>query len=147
MQKYTPALIHGLVKSLHNYTTMLCEYLQPFFSSFAHQGYWKWQIVFSDNHCIYSKCKRVHLILTGLCTELSPVLSGRRMQFFVSDHWEFRIPLRHRSTRSELKPLLGHPCSSFTMRKEGKKERKELWRKMGQVKKGCLIREQRKPWG
>lgn len=39
MQKYSPALIYSLVKSLHNYTTMLHEHLQPLLSSFAHQGY------------------------------------------------------------------------------------------------------------
>lgn len=39
MQKYSPVSIYGLVESLQNYTTMLCEHLQPLFSSFAHQGY------------------------------------------------------------------------------------------------------------
>lgn len=77
--------------------------------------------MFSDNHRIYSKCKHVHLIFTGSCTELSPVLSGRQMQLFVSDRWEFEIPVMHRSAGSRCKPLLGHPSSSFTMTKEGKK--------------------------
>jgi len=80
--------------------------------------------VLSENHRIYSKRKRVHLVFTGSCSEISPVLSGRKMQLFVSDRWESGIPVMHRATGSGCKPLPNHPSSSFTMSKEGRKEKR-----------------------